>query len=118
MHSSNLFLPWHRPYLALYEQTLQGLMAEIVDEWPDSPERDNYTQAATTFRLPFWDWAVLAADGETTVPDFFITPTIDVTLPNGTETVDNPLYSYKYHPLDGQALYDSVIEPKRTSSNA
>ncbi|KAK0660209.1 Polyphenol oxidase 1 [Lasiodiplodia hormozganensis] len=107
MHSSNLFLPWHRPYLALYEQTLQGLMAEIVDEWPDSPERDNYTEAAATFRLPFWDWAVLRSDGETTVPDFFVTPTIDVTLPNGSETIDNPLYSYKFHPLDGRALYDS-----------
>ncbi|KAL0254953.1 hypothetical protein SLS55_009477 [Diplodia seriata] len=107
MHSSNLFLPWHRPYLALYEQTLQGLMTEIVDEWSESPESDNYTEAANSFRLPYWDWAVLPPDGEKSVPEFLSSPTINVTRPNGTETIENPLYSYKYHPLNGDALYDS-----------
>ncbi|OJD37056.1 tyrosinase [Diplodia corticola] len=109
MHSSNLFLPWHRPYLALYEQTLQGLMSEIAGEWDGSPENDNYTEAANTFRLPYWDWAVLPPDGEKSVPSFLSSPTIDVTLPNGTETIDNPLYSYKYHPLHGDDLYDSGV---------
>ncbi|GME24295.1 Tyrosinase [Neofusicoccum parvum] len=95
-----------RPYIALWEQTLQGLLIEIANEWPAGPEKDNYTDAANTFRFPFWDWAVLPPDGETNVPSFMTTPTIEVTMPNGTEVIDNPLYSYKFHPLDSNALYD------------
>lgn len=106
LHSSNLFLSWHRPYIALWEQILQGIILEIANEWT-GPEKESLIEAANAFRFPFWDWAVLPPDGETNVPPFFTQPTIDLKLPNGTTTIDNPLYSYKFSPLDTQAMYDS-----------
>lgn len=91
------------------QQTLQGLMLEIANDWPAGPERDEQAAAANTFRFPYWDWAVVPPEGETNVPVFLTAPNINVTLHNGTETIHNPLYSYKFNPLDHDALYSQVI---------
>lgn len=59
---------------------------------------DRFTAAANAFRQPYWDWS----PGEDTgsVPEFFITPKIALTELDGRDvTMDNPLFSYKFHPL-------------------
>lgn len=98
-HISNLFLPWHRPYLALYEQVLHGHIIDAVNEFPAGAVRQKYASAALTWRMPFWDWAAQPANGESVFPSSISDQTVVVTMPNGTQTIDNPLYSYKYHPL-------------------
>ncbi|KAJ4153472.1 hypothetical protein LMH87_009957 [Akanthomyces muscarius] len=79
-HSSVLFPTWHRPYLALYEQ------------------------AASRFRIPYWDWSLLAPAGETHLPDCFWSPVIMQYGPNGAQHIRNPLFSYAFHPLDEDAF--------------
>ncbi|KAF2664571.1 Di-copper centre-containing protein [Microthyrium microscopicum] len=106
-HTSNLFLPWHRPYLALYEQTLsQNAMAAAL-EWPPGAERDAFVTAADQLRLPYWDWAKSPASGQDVTPAIMVSPQVQVLTPNGTQTIDNPLYSYKF----GYADQDLRFQP-------
>ncbi|KJX93717.1 tyrosinase precursor like protein [Zymoseptoria brevis] len=51
-HSSFLFPTWHRPYLALFEQTLYSAVQDIAAKFSD----EKYHAAAKQFRLPYWDW--------------------------------------------------------------
>ncbi|KAK3191440.1 hypothetical protein K4F52_002651 [Lecanicillium sp. MT-2017a] len=93
-HGEQLFLPWHRPYVALYEQTLVENAKRIAQEYPEE-YRDTYTEAAEILRAPFWDWAA-----DNTVPPDTVPATITVNVPDGqslkSETIDNPLYTYKF----------------------
>lgn len=91
-HGSVLFPVWHRPYLALFEQTLWNSAQKIASTYPDS-QRARYEAAASTFRMPYWDWASNA-----TMPDTFNQPTISINTPSGAQSVSNPLYSYTFHP--------------------
>lgn len=95
-HSSNLFGPWHRPYLALIEQRLHYYAVQIANQFPQS-ERAAWRQAASTLRLPYWDWA----SGQVpAVPNSLTSQRIRVTRPGGrTLQIRNPLYSYRFHPL-------------------
>lgn len=86
-HIDNLFLPWHRPYLALFEQTLVNHAIEIAEEYND----DEWTRAAETLRAPYWDWAE-----DATVPAFAGQQEIEVETPEGTESIANPLYDYHF----------------------
>ncbi|KAF1998318.1 Di-copper centre-containing protein [Amniculicola lignicola CBS 123094] len=102
-HDSNMFAPWHRPYLAAFEQVLHNIAMEIANEFPEGKERENNQESASRLRLPFWDWAMdppNAAEG--VMPASLRTPTASVGLPNGTRTeIANPLYQYVFHPLNG-----------------
>ncbi|KAF2213402.1 hypothetical protein CERZMDRAFT_120761 [Cercospora zeae-maydis SCOH1-5] len=98
VHVSNLLLPWHRPYLALFEQLLFDHMAACVREFPPGPLRQRYARAATQVRLPYWDWAMTPINGSV-YPDIVQQPGVLVVKPNGTTTIDNPLHSYKFHPV-------------------
>ncbi|KAI9732411.1 MAG: hypothetical protein M1834_001619 [Cirrosporium novae-zelandiae] len=93
-HDSILFPPWHRPYMALYEQILWNYATAIANTYPDS-QRSTYQQAAVTFRVPYWDWAYTP-----TMPDAVNQPQITVNTPNGTQTITNPLVAYNFHPVD------------------
>ncbi|KAH7635211.1 hypothetical protein B0T09DRAFT_253998 [Sordaria sp. MPI-SDFR-AT-0083] len=55
-HGETIFAPWHRPYVALFEQTLVTHALSIASRYPPSFQAA-YTDAARTLRLPFWDWA-------------------------------------------------------------
>lgn len=120
-HASNLFLPWHRPYLALYEVSLtrkpcQGNISNsakqvlvshaqaAANEFPPGPARDRYLTAAGALRLPYWDWASSPPTGEQVTPMQLTAPMIQVITPNGTQTTDNPLYSYRFDPAHRQTL--------------
>ncbi|KAL1618339.1 hypothetical protein SLS54_007316 [Diplodia seriata] len=61
-HGSILFPTWHRPYLAMYEQTIYNTMSRIAGEFKDPKYRD----AARRFRLPYWDY-LHAREAKTTV---------------------------------------------------
>ncbi|KAF3928659.1 Tyrosinase [Arthrobotrys entomopaga] len=90
-HKDVLFLPWHRPYLALYEQVLWQHAKAVVDELP-AAKKAEYQAILPSFRIPYWDWATNA-----TIPrEIGEMVTIQVDGPKGKQTIANPLYSYKF----------------------
>ena len=91
-HNSILFGPWHRVYLALFEQVITSLAQEIAASYPTGL-RVTYEAAARSLRVPYWDWA-----NSSTMPNVVTIPQIDVQGPSGIQTVQNPLYSYTFEP--------------------
>ncbi|KAI9662511.1 MAG: hypothetical protein M1821_008678 [Bathelium mastoideum] len=86
-------------------QILYEKVTEAANDFPDGPLRQRYSQAAASFRIPYWDWAVVPPDGGPTLPISVTSPTVNVTVPSGdnstttTIQISNPLYSYVFHPL-------------------
>lgn len=108
-HSSILFATWHRPYLALYEQVLYNTMQTIVKEFTGD-QQTRYAQAAANFRIPYWDWAAAPPSGwGVLLWEMGGEQTIQVTMPNGTATIPNPLWSYNFHPLSSTDFPDSPV---------
>ncbi|KAK0115324.1 hypothetical protein ONS96_013783 [Cadophora gregata f. sp. sojae] len=95
-HNSVLFLPWHRPYLALYEQLIGATVQDLVKTYPPALQA-TYQTAANNFRIPYWDWAAIP-----TMPAVVNQPTITITTGSGVQSVRNPLYRYNFQnfPLD------------------
>lgn len=108
-HMLNLFLAWHRAYLALFEQTLYGHLVDAVNEFPAGSQRQRYASAALSWRFPYWDWAASPADGQSVYPASLQYPTINVTGPNGSTIIANPLYSYQFHPVSVQDFYFNPV---------
>ncbi|KAL9079513.1 MAG: hypothetical protein Q9157_001625 [Trypethelium eluteriae] len=135
-HYSTLFLTWHRPYLALFEQVLYEKVTEAANEFPTGALRQRYAQAAMSFRIPYWDWAAEPPDGGPVLPDCVTSPKVNVTVPshdNATTVIteiSNPLYSYVFHPLvPSDFMYDpdlvqftlypqTLRAPSSTNANA
>ncbi|KAK4145629.1 common central domain of tyrosinase-domain-containing protein [Dichotomopilus funicola] len=115
-HDSLLFLPWHRPYMALFEQVLYNItVTDILKEVPEIAH-DEWKQAADTWRLPYWDWAVkklrvwtspnpslpgrfVSAEKIYDLPIIAQNPTIKVknyANPKGRDVViNNPMYQFR-----------------------
>lgn len=91
-----LFLPWHRVYLAAYEQVIQELAREIAGQYPRAT-RTKYQSAVTTLRVPYWDWA-----SSNSMPTLLSQPTVFVNTPNGFKGLANPLATYKFHPVPSE----------------
>lgn len=108
-HVSNVFLPWHRPYLALFEQELFQHIIDAVNEFPTGAQRQKYAAAALTWRWPYWDWAAPPPEGEGVYPWSLQAPTVNVTKPNGTEEIRNPLFSYRFHPVSVEDFYFNPV---------
>ncbi|KAH7379109.1 hypothetical protein DE146DRAFT_761311 [Phaeosphaeria sp. MPI-PUGE-AT-0046c] len=103
-HSNSLFLSWHRPYLTIFEEQLYR-SAQYWASTAAADQRDRYTAAARSFRMPYWDWARGEEGG--TVPEFFTTEEITVSRPNGsTDSMWNPLYTYHFNPLVPEGFND------------
>ncbi|KAH8787772.1 common central domain of tyrosinase-domain-containing protein [Hyaloscypha finlandica] len=101
-HSSILFGPWHRPYLALFEQLLYGIVNDIAGQFPVET-RARYQAAASTFRIPYWDWAAIPDSGDYFPNAVGGSNTVSVITPksNGQAvSMPNPLYSTTFHPLN------------------
>ncbi|EMR83072.1 putative tyrosinase precursor protein [Botrytis cinerea BcDW1] len=101
-HSSILFAPWHRPYLALFEQYLYQIIQKIAATFPTFTKA-RYQQAALTFRMPYWDWAAAPPAGDKYFPTVVGQPLIQIITPtsnNKPVQINNPLYSYKFNPLN------------------
>ncbi|POS84884.1 hypothetical protein EPUL_005609 [Erysiphe pulchra] len=120
-HISVLFPTWHRPYLALYEvcitikfgtkkmtlfkQILSDMIKDIAQRYPAGAIRDRYVVAATNFRIPYWDWAANRFDGESVLPrSFGESPSININGPVGRQVIANPLFTYRFQPLDSVQL--------------
>lgn len=103
-HIDNLFLPWHRPYVALFEQTLVNHAIEIAKEYDD----EEWTQAAETLRAPYWDWAE-----DATVPAFAGEQEIEVETPDGKENIANPLYDYHFPQSAVDGEFGEIISGDR-----
>ncbi len=108
-HVSNLFLTWHRPYLALFEQTFYQHVVAVVNQFPIGTQRQKYAGAALTLRFPYWDWAAAQPGGQSVYPASVQSPTVNVTGPNGTEVIPNPLYSYQFHPVSAEDFYFNPV---------
>ncbi|KAG4436593.1 hypothetical protein IFR05_007913 [Cadophora sp. M221] len=105
-HVSILFPTWHRPYLALYEQAIHEKVQQIAQQYPVGSIRDQYMAAAANFRIPYWDWAVSPSGGRSILPDSVMSPSVVVNGPAGVQTIANPLYNYRFQPLDSDQLPD------------
>lgn len=111
-HEIVLFPTWHRPYLALYEQVLYGLVQKVANEM--TADKARYVAAAKTFRMPYWDWAAPAQGGQV-YPSVFkgiwtgTQSYLDLYLPTGTKRVPNPLYAYKFDPLSKSDLPNNPV---------
>lgn len=105
-HSSTLFPTWHRPYLALYEQILYDIVQAISKTF----NTDEYTKAAQTFRIPYWDWAADAPAGKHVLPDTISgSPFIQLTVPSGNKVINNPLFRYHFKALNQNDFPDDPV---------
>ncbi|KAF2019892.1 tyrosinase [Aaosphaeria arxii CBS 175.79] len=96
-HVNPLFFSWHRPYLALYEQELYQHVRAAAMTFP-SEIHDKFKEAANSFRIPYWDWALGEDGGD--VPEFLLSPSVEITGADGVpRNVTNPLHHYEFHPL-------------------
>lgn len=93
----------------LVQQQLYKLANGIAGLFPDPNERVLYQQAAATFRVPYWDWSIMAPEGQTHLPEPLWSPLIAQYGPNGIQNIKNPLHSYVFHPLDvAELIWDPV----------
>lgn len=98
-HDSVLFPPWHRAYIALFEQTFFDNVQAVVQTFPAGPVRDNYAAAASTIRFPYWDWAASPPQGLPTFPYILSSKYASVNTSTGSQTIMNPLFRYDFNPL-------------------
>ncbi|OAA74566.1 tyrosinase precursor [Akanthomyces lecanii RCEF 1005] len=93
-HGENLFIIWHRPFVALFEQTLVKEAKNLAASYPDDL-RSIYQKAADDLRAPYWDWAL-----EPRLPSVVLPETIEVKVATKTgvvaKSIDNPLYTYRF----------------------
>ena len=121
-HSSVLFVPWHRPYLALFEvcrsnpypktreplltlpqQALYAVAQGVAAKFP-AAIRDRHVAAAKILRLPYWDFAMRPPAGTTAFPGALSAPTITVIDTDGrTKAIRNPLHQFDFHPVNPSA---------------
>lgn len=120
-HSIILFMGWHRAYLLLYEvlphrvsslirrlannSIFQQLLVQHVQDIAQrfSPElRQRYVAAASEFRIPYWDWALMATDTTHPIPTWIAEQeTIMVVATDGSQqSVQNPLHHFDFHPCE------------------
>ncbi|KAL8745329.1 MAG: hypothetical protein Q9184_007889 [Pyrenodesmia sp. 2 TL-2023] len=105
-HTSNLFATWHRPYVAAFEQVLYDIIQDVATSIVNDT-KDEYKPAASTFRVPYWDWALETDDGAVLPAPISGSAYIVVYLPNGTLTINNPLYHYNFDSSDLSAFPDA-----------
>jgi len=86
----------------------------VANEFPEGELRTTYTAAASTLRIPYWDWAMVPPSGQNSLPDSVAQPKITVTTPNGTQTIDNPLYSYTFHPMEPGIYWEQFLQWPQT----
>ncbi|KAI1320248.1 Di-copper centre-containing protein [Xylariaceae sp. FL0255] len=116
-HVSILFPTWHRPYVALYEQTMYNIVQFIASLYPPQ-DLERYQSAAKRFRIPYWDWAIVPPAGQSVLPlSAGGSSNINVAGPNGIQNISNPLFSFTFNPFNGSIFadfpYNSWNETKR-----
>lgn len=84
----------------------------IAGMFPNPIERRAYQRAASTLRLPYWEWAVAGPPNETHFPDVFWHPAVQQYGPRGVQSIRNPLYSYVFNPVEEEAFIWSPVSSK------
>jgi len=82
---------------------VQNTVDAVYDAKFPAAVQQRYLTAARNLRLPYYDWAQNAPSGQSSLPEILIQPQVQAMLANGTQTIDNPLYSYKFK--DTEPLY-------------
>jgi tyrosinase len=98
--------------LAVYEQLLVQNAIEAANEFQGS-DQQRYLSAAQNLRIPYWDWAA-PQNGGNTVPDVLVQPQITVNTPSGQQTIDNPVYSYKFTQSTQNLVYSPFTSWDKT----
>ncbi|KAF8534625.1 common central domain of tyrosinase-domain-containing protein [Trichophaea hybrida] len=94
-HNMVTFPTWHRPYVLLFEQRLYEIMLDIINTTVPDSEKELWKSAAQHWRLPYWDWAAEQPYiKDFGVPELTTLEKVDIILPNGKTTVDNPLWKF------------------------
>lgn len=78
-------------------------MQAAAEEYTTEEGRDAYVQAAMTFRLPYWDWALPADKDNGVFPrEALMNAKHDIVFPRSREVkkfATNPLAGYKFGSL-------------------
>ena len=82
---------------------------EAINELVEGPLKDRYRTALPALRLPYWDWAAVPPPGEGAMPWSTQRSTIDIELPNGTNTIANPLATYRFHSLSNSDFVSRAV---------
>ncbi|RDA88914.1 hypothetical protein CP532_5474 [Ophiocordyceps camponoti-leonardi (nom. inval.)] len=109
-HGEPIFLPWHRAYVLLFEQSLVERAKEIASKYPDK-DRNKYVEAANSLRAPYWDWAI-----SNKVPDASLPKKVEVNTANGSREMTNPLASYDYPEAAASGRYGDLGEAEGAGS--
>ncbi|KAF3000407.1 hypothetical protein E8E14_002195 [Neopestalotiopsis sp. 37M] len=130
-HGDPKFPTWHRPYIAMLEQSVYLKMHDIAAKFPASV-KDTYLKAADAFRFPYWDWhrprgGQVTLNGATypydfSAPRIFTETKIMVRQPsdNNPVPIDNPFAHFQFPKQGGMSASDfgirkelSAVETKR-----
>lgn len=87
----------------MLQEILYQVIQKKATEFPVAEGRARYVAAAKDFRMPYWDWAAVVPLETDSFPSSLSSETIDVVTPTsqGRPTpIDNPLYSFKFHPVN------------------
>lgn len=113
LHTDIGFLPWHRVYLAVFEQSLVQYAIEIANEYPTSV-RATYVSAAERLRAPYWDWAA-----DYNIPSCASASTMSVYVPGGSgvvaQSITNPLLSFRF-PSGASQRFGQVVDSSLSST--
>ncbi|CVL03756.1 related to tyrosinase precursor (monophenol monooxygenase) [Fusarium mangiferae] len=140
-HSLPNFGTWHRPYLAMMEQTLFRQVANVAKRFSESdiPEeqKKKYLDAAQKFRIPYWDYyrprdkakttfpgVTNPKDGTTTAPfdwgapQIFTMPQVMVKrLPdNELISMPNPFFQFNFNSEQFNKIIPSVRFPTQLAN--
>jgi tyrosinase len=107
-YSHDEFVCSHTP-----QQVLHSHIVAAVNEFPAGATRNRYAQAALSWRHPYWDWAAQPSDGQSVLPASISSPTVNVIMPNGSTTIANPLYAYRFHPVSMEDFYYQPVSSKK-----
>lgn len=114
-HSSILFATWHRPFLALLEQSLYSAIQGIAQGYPPDI-RAKYVDEAKKFRLPYFDWSARVQQGAPYWPAEISSSRIRVQDVDGKmKTMDNPLYSYSFAGIPAGDIHPYYLQFPRTT---
>lgn len=87
---------------------------QVANQFPEGDLQNTYRAAASTLRIPYWDWAMTPQVGQNSLPDSVAQPTITVITPNGTQNIDNPLYAYTFNPMEPGIYWQQFLQWPQT----
>ncbi|ETS79629.1 hypothetical protein PFICI_09482 [Pestalotiopsis fici W106-1] len=117
-HDQVTFPTWHRPYMLLFEQRLWEIMKKEVLQKMDFSKsanaKDKWIEAADSWRLPYWDWALRQPySDEAGLPWVFTDEQLCIEAPGGRqENVPNPLWLFLNPMKDGSGTPVAFGDPK------